>query len=126
MPYKDPVVRKAKFKEYSAAHYKRNTEEIKATNKEKRSSLKKEWKAYKATLCCIKCGFNHTAALDFHHVDPSNKTGSVNKLITDGRYKAAMEEVKKCVVLCANCHRIHHHDERHMAKKKKKKGAEAP
>jgi len=126
MPYKDPAVRKAKYKEYSAAHYKRNTEEVKAANKEKRSSLKKEWKAYKATLYCAKCGFNHTAALDFHHIDPSTKTGSVNQFISDGRFKAAFEEVKKCVVLCANCHRIHHHEERHAAKKKKKKGAEAP
>jgi ribosomal protein L44E len=126
MPYKDPVVRKAKYKEYSAAHYKRNTEEIKATTKEKRSSMKKEWKAYKATLYCTKCGFNHTAALDFHHIDPSNKTGSVNQLVSDGRFKAAFEEMEKCIVLCANCHRIHHHEERHAAKKKKKKGTEAP
>jgi hypothetical protein len=126
MPYKDPEVRKNKQKVYAAKHYKRNTEEIKATTKEKRSSQRKEWRAYKATLYCTKCGFNHSAALDFHHVDPSTKTDSVNKLVTDGRYKAALEEVKKCVVLCANCHRIHHHDERQATKKKKKKGAEAP
>ena len=129
MPYKDPAVRKAKYKEYSAAHYKRNTEEIKAATREKRSSMKKEWRAFKATLFCTKCGFNHSAALDFHHVDPNTKLDSVTRLVTDGRYKAALEEVKKCVVLCANCHRIHHHYERQAkksAKKKKKKGAEAP
>jgi hypothetical protein len=126
MPYKDPDVRRAKQQGYAAKHYKHNTEEVKAANKEKRSSLKKEWKAYKATLYCVKCGFNHTAALDFHHTDPNNKTGSVNQFVSDGRFKAAFEEMKKCVVLCANCHRIHHHEERHAAKKKKKKGAEAP
>jgi hypothetical protein len=119
-------LRKAKSNVISAKQYKHNTEEVKARVKEKRSSLKKEWKAFKATLFCTKCGFNHPAALDFHHEDPSTKTDSINQLISDGRFKAAMEEVKKCVVLCANCHRVHHHDERHAVKKKKKKGAEAP
>jgi hypothetical protein len=126
MPYKDPKVRKDKQKVYAAAHYEKTKEETKKRTKEKRSSFKKEWKAFKATLYCVKCGFNHPAALDFHHEDPSTKTDSVNQLVSDGRFKAAMEEVKKCVVLCANCHRTHHHDERHAAKKQKKKGAEAP
>jgi hypothetical protein len=126
MPYKDPDVRKDKQKGYAAKHYKKNTEEVKESAKEKRSSMRKQWKAFKATLFCTQCGFNHPAALDFHHIDPSTKTGSVNQFVSDGQYKRAMEEVKKCVVLCANCHRIHHHDERHAAKKKKKKGAEAP
>jgi uncharacterized Rmd1/YagE family protein len=126
MPYKDPEVRKTKQKDYAAAHYEKTKEETKQRTKEKRSSMRKEWKAFKATLYCVKCGFNHSAALDFHHEDPSTKTDGVNQLVSDGRFKAAMEEVKKCVVLCANCHRIHHHDERHAAKKKKKKGAEAP
>jgi hypothetical protein len=126
MPYKDPEVRKSKQKDYAAAHYEKTKEETKKRTKEKRSSLKKEWRAFKATLYCAKCGFNHPAALDFHHEDPSTKTDSVNQLVSDGRFKAAMQEVKKCVVLCANCHRIHHHDERHASKKKKKKGAEAP
>jgi hypothetical protein len=126
MPYKDPAVRKAKQKGYAAKHYKKTKEETKKRTKEKRSSLKKEWKAFKATLYCVKCGFNHPAALDFHHTDPSNKTGSVNQLVSDGRFRVAMKEVEKCIVLCANCHRIHHHEERHAAKKKKKKGAEAP
>lgn len=129
MPYKDLAVRKSKQKGYSDAYYKRNSEKTKARTKEKRSSMKKEWKAYKATLYCVKCGFDHSAALDFHHEDPSTKLESVNVLLGSGRYKAAMEEVKKCIVLCSNCHRIHHHDERQTKKQEKKqmkKGTEAP
>jgi hypothetical protein len=126
MPYKDPAVRAAKQKAYSAAYYQKTKEETKKRTKEKKLSLRKEWKAFKATLCCTKCGFNHPAAFDFHHTDPSTKTGSVNALVSNGRYARAMKEVEKCVVLCANCHRIHHHDELHAAKKKKKKGTKAP
>jgi len=126
MPYKNPEVHKEKHKAYSAAHYQKTKEETKQRTKKKRSALRKEWKAFKATLSCTQCGFNHTAALDFHHKDPSTKTVSVNALVSNGQYALAMKEVEKCVVLCANCHRIHHHDERHAAKKKKKKGAEAP
>lgn len=126
MPYKDPAVRSAKQKEYSAAYYQKTKEETKLRTKEKRAVLQKEWKAFKATLCCTKCGFNHTAALDFHHIDPSTKTGSVNAFVSNGRYALAMKETAKCVVLCANCHRIHHHDEHRAAKKKKKKGTKSP
>jgi hypothetical protein len=125
MPYKDPKVRKDKQKGYAAKHYKNNKNKVKDSTKEKKSSLRKQWRAFKTTLSCSKCGFNHPAAMDFHHKDPKNKLGSVNQFISDGRFKAALDEVQKCVVLCANCHRIHHHDER-QAKKKKKKGAEAP
>jgi len=126
MPYKDPAVRKAKQKIYSAAYYEKTKDKTKQRAKKKRLLLRKEWKAFKDTLYCAQCGFNHSAALDFHHKDPSTKTDSVNALVSNGRYTLAMKEMEKCVVLCANCHRIHHHDERHAAKKKKKKGAEAP
>ena len=88
--------------------------------------MRKEWKAFKATLYCTKCGFSHPDALDFHHPDPHTKTGSVNEFVRNGHYKRAIKEMEKCVVLCANCHRIHHYDERIAKKAKKKKGAEAP
>jgi len=127
MPYKDPETYKAKHKEYSLTHYMRNTEKVKARNKELRAAMKEKWKEFKAGLCCTTCGFKHAAVIDFHHKDPETKVASVNKLVSDGRYKAAFEEVKKCVALCANCHRIHHYDERLAKKRKKrKKGAEAP
>ena len=57
---------------------------------------------------CVLCGYSKClAALDFDHIDPKTKTGSINKLIRVS-IKLAREEVKKCRLICANCHREHH------------------
>jgi hypothetical protein len=116
MPYKDPKVRKAKHKEYSEKHYKENTAEVKARSKSKGSENRQKWTAFKASLSCTVCGISHPAVIDFHH-PPGTKTYGVNDLIARRKFKKAYEEIKKCIVLCANCHRIHHFNE---------KGAEAP
>jgi hypothetical protein len=112
MPYKDLEVRKRKHKEYSREHYLANQKETKQRTKENKALLKKEWFAFKGTLKCSKCEFNHIAALDFHHEDPSTKEGNVHGFISNGQFAKAYEEIKKCIVLCANCHRIHHHEEK--------------
>jgi hypothetical protein len=111
MPYKDPEIKKAKHKDYSREHYLRNQAEIKKKTAEKNAANKAEWDVFKRTLKCTKCGFSHTAALDFHHINPEEKENAVNRLISNKSFVKAYEEIKKCIVLCANCHRIHHYEE---------------
>ena len=117
MPYKDPKVKKEKHKEYSRKHYLKTLEETKAKTKETKTKLKAEWYLFKSTLKCAHCGFKHIAAMDFHHEDPSTKLGNVHEFISNGQFAKAYEEVKKCIVLCANCHRIHHHKEKKLVPK---------
>jgi len=64
----------------------------------------------KTGLKCSKCGFEHPAALDFHHTDPNEKKFNISKNKTYFKHnkERLFEEIKKCVVLCANCHRIEH------------------
>jgi hypothetical protein len=112
MPYKDPKVKKAKHAEYSRKHYEANREEVKAKTKGVRAIEKAKWRLHKSTLKCTNCGFDNPAALDFHHEDPSNKKDSVWRLVNNGQFAKAYEEMKKCIVLCANCHRIYHHEDR--------------
>jgi hypothetical protein len=126
MPYKDPKVKAEKQKAYVNTYYEKNKATVIAASAASAKAYKDQWRSFKATLSCVQCGQNHPATFDFHHVDSSTKEESVNKLIKNRAFKRAMEEVKKCVVLCANCHRIHHHNERQNKKAKKKKGAEAP
>ena len=111
MPYKDPEQRKAYHKEQSRKYYLANKEKVLAGVKVQRAIGKARWDTFKRTLKCTKCEQNHPAALDFHHTDPSQKENLVSKLVSNGCFAAAMEEVQKCIVLCANCHRIHHYEE---------------
>ena len=115
MPYKDPEVRKAYHKEKSRKHYEENREEVIKKTQEAKKKFRLGWRAFKATLRCTTCGFSHPAALDFHHVDPSKKEANIHKLLQSGRYSKVKEEIKKCIVLCANCHRIHHFNEKNNA-----------
>ena len=54
---------------------------------------------------CIICGYNRClSALHFHHINPSQKTENVSSInYNKGKY-AAIEESKKCILICGNCH----------------------
>lgn len=51
------------------------------------------------------CGYDKCLdALQFHHVDPSGKIGSIQIMLRSVGKRAAIEEAKKCVLVCSNCH----------------------
>ena len=112
MPYKDKSVRKAKHAQYSRKYYEANREKTLVLNTANKATHKQKWNEFKATLNCTHCNFSHPAALDFHHVNPAEKEHNVHKLVANKQFKKAYEEIKKCIVLCANCHRIHHYNEK--------------
>lgn len=57
---------------------------------------------------CKDCGFDgHQAAMQFHHIDPTNKDVSWNRLRLRS-WKKILIELDKCILLCANCHAIRH------------------
>lgn len=55
---------------------------------------------------CIDCGERDPIVLEFDHRDPSNKTNEVTSLIRSSSWKKILDEIKKCDVVCTNCHRI--------------------
>lgn len=62
---------------------------------------------YKIAKGCSVCGYNnHAVCLDFHHVE--QKTDNINS-IKSGKLQKLFKEIRKCVLLCANCHRIEHY-----------------
>lgn len=94
-------------------HYAKNRDKVMAAVAKKKQEKNQFYQEYKSTLSCSNCGFSHPAALDFHHTNPEEKELSVATMQNRGYGKARiLAEIAKCVVLCANCHRILHHDTR--------------
>lgn len=57
---------------------------------------------------CTKCGWDkNPRALHFHHLDPKQKSFGISSKL-GRKYETLLEEVKKCVLICANCHIIEH------------------
>lgn len=55
---------------------------------------------------CEQCGYiGCIAAFDFHHLDPSLKSFAVSTNPHTRSWERVKEEVDKCLLLCANCHR---------------------
>lgn len=64
---------------------------------------------YGGKLTCAHCGLQDEcfSVYDFHHINPSEKEERIGVLINRG-WERIEEELKKCIVLCANCHRKEH------------------
>lgn len=62
---------------------------------------------------CKKCGYaKNLSALEFHHIDPSTKNFQIDlRVFSNLSDEALEEEIAKCILVCANCHReIHNPD----------------
>ena len=66
--------------------------------------------SYKSARGCCICGELRPACLDLHHRDSSTKLFELS-LARDMSFEKIDDELRKCDVLCANCHRILHAEE---------------
>jgi hypothetical protein len=70
---------------------------------------------------CMKCGYHeYPAVLEYHHRNPSEKSGEVSKMLaklskSSGHaelFADLLTECDKCDLLCPTCHRVVHLKER--------------
>lgn len=67
---------------------------------------KKQWLwDHKESEGCIICDESDPACLDYHHMHPKKKKFSIGSVSSSIPDQAIIIEMKKCVVICANCHR---------------------
>ena len=64
---------------------------------------------YKLSKGCRECGYNKSPyALEFHHRDRNSKCNNVSNIRKSSwvQLDNIVKEVKKCDILCSNCHKI--------------------
>jgi len=105
---------KAEILEYHRNWYAKNKERLRQKKKiycKNHRLRRKEWFAtVKGSLSCEVCGESRYYCLDFHHTNPKDKEFNIGDMV-ERNYskKRILEEIAKCTVLCANCHREEHH-----------------
>jgi hypothetical protein len=85
--------------------------------RKKRHKEREEYIRSKKRVPCADCGNTFPeVCMDFHHIDEETKHASLKNrsnpsmgsLMKKWSLKRINEELDKCVVLCACCHRIRH------------------
>lgn len=104
MGYKDKEKQRQYQKEWHAKNKRGKSEQ---TSWLKRKEMIKNAKDKPCHICNVKYD---SVAMDLHHIDPNIKDSGITKLAKSASYAKLQEEIDKCVVLCANCHRLLHAD----------------
>ena len=100
---------KEKQKQRQHESYLRNKKQVQERSKQRTLELRLFILQYKKDSGGCSCGEKHPALLDFHHRDPENKIASINRMVAYNRsLEVIQRELKKCDILCANCHRRLH------------------
>lgn len=91
---------------YTKEHYQKNKQKYKDKAAKYRLKVKNKLKNYKSNLFCVVCKESESCCLDFHHINDIKLDNISNLLNTS--WEIIKKEIKKCIVLCANCHRKIH------------------
>jgi hypothetical protein len=105
--FKD-IKRKREYdREWYRTHPDYRKRQIKIKRKRKQE-IRKFIQDYKAEKGCERCPENAYYCLDFHHIEGEDKEFDLGR---SGGWslKRIKEEIEKCIVLCANCHRKEHY-----------------
>ncbi len=102
---------KIKREAFKVDHYEKYKEAYRLRARLRKNEIKLKLQnklySYLKDKCCEDCGFKDLRALDFDHIEPTEKSFGIAKAISYGyKWEKITKEIEKCRILCANCHRI--------------------
>ena len=108
MPYKDPTKQAAAQKRHYEANKPAYMARAKASDKKMRDAIRAWLIGYLEQHPCVDCGEAEIVVLEFDHRDGVEKVFALGDSNCRGKWRtlqAVQNEVEKCDVRCANCHR---------------------
>jgi hypothetical protein len=96
---------RAQYKrEHYLANRQRYIDQARARKQRARRERTEELVAFFATHPCADCGETDPLVLEFDHIT-DDKSFEVARALSDRSWSTILEEIAKCEVVCANCHR---------------------
>jgi len=103
---------------YEGSAKARHLENVHARKRRVRNEARAYVLSYLLNHPCESCGEPDPRVLEFHHLEGKDK--AISELVAGGySIDRIQEEIKKCSILCANCHRRLTVDERGWYRGKK-------
>ena len=109
---KHRLAHREQLRESSRKYKLTHRNEINACTRKRLARYRKWLQSIKVASGCKFCGEKHPSCLDFHHKDPKEKSNRLSQLVGITGKEGMMIEIKKCDVVCTNCHRKLHWNEK--------------
>jgi hypothetical protein len=94
---------------YHREHYLANKQRYVDQARTRQQALRRERTTYLldyfARHPCMDCGEDDPVVLEFDHLDADAKSFNIGQALSYRRWQSILDEIKKCEVVCANCHR---------------------
>ena len=94
---------------YGRLHYEENRDKYLSRTRDRRHQRDTYWSwlmSYLASHPCVDCGQTEPIVLQFDHREGSTKVDTVGSMLNRASWGTLLNEIAKCDVRCANCHRL--------------------
>jgi hypothetical protein len=97
---------KKRSKQYYSENSSLHKKNVNDRNQRVRIEQRREIFEFHKKNPCVDCGNNNPVVLDFDHKDGVIKKHNISEMIGTYSWANILNEIEKCEVRCANCHRI--------------------
>lgn len=88
----------------SRDHYNSNKSYYQDRNKEYKLNNRLDFLSFMSDKSCVDCGVDDLRVLEFDHL--RDKSFNISERIGFYPLSSLMDEISKCEIVCANCHKI--------------------
>jgi len=93
---------KEHYEKYKEEYRDRANERVRTLIEENRENMLKLLKDH----ICMDCGEDNIITFEFDHRERKDKKYTISKMLKHFKWDKILNEMSKCDIVCANCHRI--------------------